>query len=337
MSFKKLQVTNLTSDFAKATAVVEVPLVDPKDDEVLVKNNYAGINATDINISAGRYFTDGKVPYDIGFEGLGTIQTVGSKVTGFTVGQAVLYLGNQGFSEYIYAKADQLIPVPEVHPKYLSLPVNGLTATIGLDKAGLIKAGEKVLITAAAGGTGQICVQWAKSKGCHVIGTTSSAEKANYLKSIGCDYVINYKEKDLFQELSTVYPEGVDVIWETIGGETFTKLIDHLNVHGRIIVVGGITGYKEVGFPKVNLSDLPGKILQKSNSVTGFLLLNEREHFKEYTIHLLTGISTGKMQIKTDMGENVPTGPFKGLEGAVRAVEHLHTGKSSGKVVAHIQ
>lgn len=335
--FRKLQVFTKTTDFAKATKIVEAPLDNPKDDEVLVKNHYSGINATDINISAGRYFTDGVVPYNIGFEGLGTIQSIGSKVTGFTAGQSVLYLGNSGFSEYIYAKAEQLIPVPEVHPKYLSLPVNGLTATIGLDKAGLIKSGEKVLITAAAGGTGQVGVQWAKSKGCHVIGTTSSEEKANYLKSIGCDHVINYKQNDLFEELSKVYPEGVDVIWETIGGETFTKLVDHLAVHGRIVVVGGITGYKESGFPKVNLSDLPSKILMKSNSVTGFLLLNENQHFKEYTVELLKQIASGKMQIKTDMGETVTGGPFKGLEGVSRAVEHLHTGKSSGKVVVHIQ
>lgn len=345
MSFKKLQVFTLSSDFAKATKIVDTPLREPKDDEVLVKNHYAGINATDINISAGRYFTDGKVPFDVGFEGLGVVQSIGSKVNDsiaeeqlkLKVGQPVLYFGSSGFSEYIYANAPQLIPVPALNPQFLSILVNGLTASIGLDKAGHIKAGDKVLITAAAGGTGQICVQWAKSRGCHVIGTTSSEEKANYLKSIGCDEIINYKEKNLSKELSTLHPQGVDVIWETIGGQVFVELIDNLAIHGRILVVGGITGYKEAGFPKVNISDLPSKILMKSISVIGFLLTNEAQHFKEYIPQLITGIVSNKLKIKIDMGENSPKGPFKGLAGVVDAVEHLHTGKSSGKVVASIQ
>ena len=345
MSYKKIQVVTLSSDFARATEIVEAPLREPKDDEVLVKNHFSGINATDINISAGRYFTDGKVPYDVGFEGLGIVQSIGSKVNDsiadeklkLKVGQPVLYLGSSGFAEYIYANAPQLIPVPELNPKYLSILVNGLTASIGLDKAGHIKAGEKVLITAAAGGTGQICVQWAKSKGCHVIGTTSSEEKANYLKSLGCDEIINYKEKNLSKELATLHPEGVDVIWETIGGQTFVDLVDNLAIHGRILVVGGITGYKETGFPKVSIPELPSKILHKSISVTGFLLTNEAQHFKEYVPQLILGIATDKIKIKIDMGENSPKGPFKGLKGAIDAVEHLHTGKSSGKVVAAIQ
>ncbi len=67
-TYQKVSVVKLSTNFREATKVVEVPLVDPSDDQILVKNLYAGVNATDINISAGRYFTDGKVPFDIGFE-----------------------------------------------------------------------------------------------------------------------------------------------------------------------------------------------------------------------------------------------------------------------------
>jgi len=84
--------------------------------------------------------------------------------------------------------------------------VNGLTASLGLDKAGRIQAEDKVLITAAAGGTGQIAVQWAKQKGCYVIGTTSSEAKAQFLKELGVDFVINYRKEDLDQVLSTNFP-----------------------------------------------------------------------------------------------------------------------------------
>lgn len=102
----------------------------------------------------------------------------------------------------------ELIAIPELNPKYISLMVCGLTAAIGLDTVGKIKTNDKVLITAAAGGTGHIAVQWAKSKGAHVIGTTSSADKVAFLKSIGADHVINYKEEDLSAALKRDYPEG---------------------------------------------------------------------------------------------------------------------------------
>ena len=337
-TFKKVQVVKLSADFAEATNVKEEPLVAPAAGKILVKNHYAGVNATDINISAGRYFTDGKVPFDVGLEGLGVVEAVGTGVTNVKPGQAVMVFGGRGFAEYIYADAPEVIPVPELKPEFINTMVCGLTATIGLDVAGLIKPGEKVLITAAAGGTGQICVQWAKLKGCHVIGTTSNDEKEAYLKSIGCDVVINYRKNDLSGELTKLYPKGVDVIWETIGGQVLETLVDHLAIKGRIVIVGGITGYKTVGFPnQTGLANLPAKLLMKSQSMTGFFLTNESHHFAEYFKKQIELIMTGKMKIRLDMGQDSPGGKFTGVADVPRAVEYLHTGKNTGKVVVTIR
>lgn len=202
-----------------------------------------------------------------------------------------------------------------------------------MDESARIKAGEKVLITAAAGGTGQICVQWAKQKGCHVIGTTSSDDKAQFLQSIGCDHVINYRKEDLYETLRTSYPEGVDVIWETIGGEMRDKLVDkHLAIHGRMILVGQITGYKDGELQNFNTPGLPRKLMMKSQSVTGFLLFNEKARFKEYFGKLIPAVHTGSIKIKLDNGDKTPEGPFKGLANAARAVKHLHAAKNEGKV-----
>lgn len=99
-----------------------------------------------------------------------------------------------------------MIPLPDARPEFIATLVNGLTASIGLDVAGRIQPGEKVLITAAAGGTGHICVQWAKAKGCYVIGTTSSDEKAKLLTSLGVDKVINYKTDDMDEVLTKEFP-----------------------------------------------------------------------------------------------------------------------------------
>src|SRR5690348_16790373 len=103
-TYRKLQVVETTSDFRKAVRIVEVPLPKPGPGQVLIKNHYAGVNATDINISAGRYFTDGKVPFDIGFEGLGVIDAVGEGVSRFKVGQPVVALGSACYSEYIVSE-----------------------------------------------------------------------------------------------------------------------------------------------------------------------------------------------------------------------------------------
>lgn len=229
----------------------------------------------------------------------------------------------------------ELIPLPELHPKYISVMICGLTAAIGLDHSGKIKAGDKVLITAAAGGTGHLAVQWAKSKGAHVIGTTSSADKVTYLKSIGADHVINYREEDLSTALTRDYPDGVDVIWETIGGKVTETLLQHLAKNGRMVFIGGITGYKTEGFPKIEIQ--PGALVMKDLTLTGFFLLSYEDKFPVYLKQLIEAVHSGKFKITNDFGESTPDGVFKGLDGAVRGVEHLHSGKNIGKVTIAIQ
>ncbi len=121
-TFKKVSVVKLSANFAEATKVVEVPLIPPNDNQVLLKNLYAGVNATDINISAGRYFTDGKIPFDVGLEvfrnnvkifnflkqfidyqALGVIEAVGKNVTTLKVGQPAIVFGveSKGYAEYL--------------------------------------------------------------------------------------------------------------------------------------------------------------------------------------------------------------------------------------------
>ncbi|XP_037026632.1 prostaglandin reductase 3-like [Bradysia coprophila] len=329
-TFKKLQVTNVTADFRKATSIFELPIPKPGSDQILVKNHFSGVNAADLNVTAARYFTVGKVPFDIGFESLGVVEAVGEDVTGFKVGQAVMSCSGAGYSEYQLAEAKELIPIPAADPKYISVMVCGLSAAIGLDYAGNIKAGDKVLITAAAGGTGHIAVQWAKSKGAYVIGTTSSADKVTFLKGIGADHVINYKEEDLNAILKRDYPDGVNVIWETIGGKVTETLIPHLASFGRMILIGGIAGYRTEGFPKIEIQ--PSVLLMNDITLTGFFLLNHVDKFPVYLNELIRDVDSGKLNITNDFGENTSDGIFSGLNGAVRGVEHLHSGKSIGKV-----
>lgn len=106
-----------------------------------------------------------------------------------------------------------------------------------------LKQGDTVLITAAAGGLGHMAIQWAKYHGAYVIGTASLPEKISIAQSLGCDRVINYKTEDLDRVLSKEYPKGIDLIWETIGGEVKNILFEHLALRGRMITLGSITNY----------------------------------------------------------------------------------------------
>jgi len=339
-TFKKVSVIKLSTNFGEATKVVEVKLIPPEDNQVLLKVIYAGVNATDINITAGRYFTDGKLPFDIGLEAIGVVEAVGKNVTKVKAGDPAVALGGRpkAYAEYLYLTPEEVIPLPALKPEFIGLLVCGLTVTIGLDESGRIKSGETVLITAAAGGTGHIGVQWAKQRGCHVIGTTSSKDKEQLLKELGCDRVINYKEESIDEVLTKEYPKGIDVVWETIGGEVFETLFKHLSIRGRLIIVGGITGYKSgVGMPQVSLPNLPSTLLMQSKTLSGFLLSNYRELFEDYLKNLIKLVLSDKLRVVLDFGQNTSVGQFEGINSVVRGVEYLHSGRNTGKVVIKIQ
>lgn len=247
----------------------------PPPGSVYVRNVFCGINASDINFTNGVYLPGVQPPFDTGFEAIGRVVGLGEGVTKFKVGDPVSYMGFGAFAEQREVAAKSLIPLPRLLPEFLALPVSGLTASIALEEVGQIKAGETVLVTAAAGATGSFAVQLAKSAGCHVIGTCSSDEKAQMLKELGCDRPVNYKKEDLFSVLRKEYPSGVDVVYEGVGGKMFDIALNNLAVKGRLVVIGFISGYQDssgwTGGGAVQKPIAP-KLLGKSASVRGFFL-----------------------------------------------------------------
>ncbi|KAM7297100.1 prostaglandin reductase 3 [Ixodes scapularis] len=280
--YRRLVCVKITPHFREAVSVVTERTPKLERDEVFLKTKYVGINASDVNNTAARYWA-ATPPFNVGVESVAEVVAVGDDVTHLSVGSAVATINFPGFgafSEYQCVPASKVLPIPRAVPDSIPLLISGLTAAIGLDEQGRIKEGETVLITAAAGGLGHIAVQWAKAAKCHVIGTCSSPDKEEFLKSIGCDKVINYKTHDLGAELDKSYPKGVDVVWETIGGKTFEVLLNHLSIRGRLVVVGAITGYlnSDNGFPDVDLPDLPSRLLIRSASEGHIRVYRTREH-----------------------------------------------------------
>ncbi|KAM7420302.1 hypothetical protein PAMA_014828 [Pampus argenteus] len=337
-TMKKLLVTKLSPNFREAASVQTVAVPTPGDADLLVRNRFVGINASDINYTAGRYDPSVKPPFDAGFEGIGEVVGLGlSASSRYTIGDTVAYFGSGAFAEYTVVPAKESVPVPSVKPEFLTLLVSGATAYIAFKRLGDLAKGETVLVTAAAGGTGQFAVQFAKQAGCHVIGTCSSNEKAGFLKSIGCDRPINYTAEDLAKTLRKEYPKGIDVVYESVGGSVFEVAVNCLANKGRLIVIGFISGYQTAsGIPQLKGGTLPVKLLQRSASIRGFFLPHFISDYREALGSMMQMFAKGKLVCEVDCGDLAEGGRFVGLESVFRAVDYMYAGKNLGKVVVEV-
>lgn len=338
-SMQKLVVTRLSPNFRDAVTLRrDCPVPLPGDRDLLVRNRFVGINASDINYSAGRYDPSVKPPFDIGFEGIGEVVALGLSASArYTVGQAVAYMAPGSFAEYTVVPANQATLVPSVKPEYLTLLVSGTTAYLSLKELGELSEGKKVLVTAAAGGTGQFSVQLSKKAKCHVIGTCSSDAKSAFLKSIGCDRPINYKTEPVRTVLKDEYPEGIDVVYESVGGAMFDLAVDALATKGRLIVIGFISGYQSpTGLSPVKAGTLPVKLLKKSASIHGFFLNHYLSEYQAAMEHLLKLCASGDLACEVDLGDLSPEGRFTGLNSIFRAVDYMYMGKNTGKIVVEL-
>ncbi|MDE0729301.1 MAG: zinc-binding dehydrogenase [Longimicrobiales bacterium] len=326
-TFKKLVANSFSRNFRSVAEVVERELVDPGDGEVLVKNHYGGVNASDINISGGAYFSNAKFPYDLGCESAGEVVAVGQDVKDFQVGDLVVspYLGS-AYTEYLYREPSRLVKVPNVSPGAMSAINSGCTASIGLEVVGEMSSGETILVTAAAGGVGNWAVQLAKRAGNHVIGTCSTQAKADRLKVLGCDRVVLYRDEDLDTVLKNEYPDGIDLIFEQVGQAMFDTCVDNVARRGRILICGFISEYQD-GPQEILAPRIYHKLLWKSAQLRGFLFSDWPDRFHEHLARNMQLIEDGLVDPQIDPQA------FVGVDGAVDAVEYLHSGGNTGKVV----
>ncbi len=325
-TFQKLVATRLSPHFRDVAEIVTEDVPDPGPGELLVRTRYAGVTATDVNIAAGRYSSSPTLPLDLGAETVGVVEAVGDGVDGFAVGDAVGTVGMGGYREMQVVKAMQAVPLPEASTEMVSLFVSGLTASIALSVTGEMTTGETVLVTAAAGGTGQYAVQLAHLAGNTVIGTCSSEEKMELLRAIGCDRPVNYREESLEDVLKVAAPRGLNLVYECVGGEMFDTAVRALAVRGRLVSIGYIGEYVD-GVESVTGPRIYAHLLQKSASVRGFFLPHFARHYPEHLARLTGLLAEGKLKIEVDPTE------FVGLDRVADAVEYLHGGTSRGKVV----
>ncbi|XVF67594.1 hypothetical protein PTKIN_Ptkin10aG0133600 [Pterospermum kingtungense] len=315
-SFEKVVVHTLNHHFRDATHIVRVPLKLPiESDHVLLKIIYAGVNASDVNFSSGRYFQGNKkdigslLPFDAGFEAVGIIAAIGDSVSNLKVGTPAAIMAFGGYAEFVKVPSKHILPIGRPDPEVVAMLTSGLTASIALEKAGQMESGKVVLVTAAAGGTGQFAVQLAKLAGNKVVATCGGKEKV----------------------LKKEFPKGVDIVYESVGGNMFDLCLKALAIRGRLIAIGMISQYQgENGWKPSNYPGLVEKLLTKSQTVAGFFLNHYTHLWKEHLDRQILLYSSGKLKVKIDPKR------FLGLHSVADAVEYLHSGKSTGKVVVCI-
>lgn len=326
-TYKKLVATSFSTDFRKAAEVVEEEIPRPGPHEILVRNKYAAVNATDVNISAGRYESNADLPVDLGVEAAGIVVDVGEEVKHLEDGDAVVTstMGG-GYREYQVVQASNAVQVPQPSPEGLSIVVSGLTASIALEEVGNLNHDETVLVTAAAGGTGQYAVQLAKQAGNHVVGTCGTEKKIAFLNELGCDRPIHYREEDVAEVLAEEYPDGIDLVYESVGGSLFDVCVEALARHGRLLSIGYVSEYKD-GPEAITAERIYTTLLPKSASIRGFFLPHFPEYFRSHTNKLFRLYASGSLDIYID------DAGFEGIEDVPDAVEYLQSGESMGKVV----
>ena len=222
----------------------EVDRPAPGPGQVLVKIAGAGVNFVDVYQRTGLYPVER--PFTLGQEAAGTVTALGAGVGDVTVGDRVAYAGVLGaYAEFAAVPADRLVPLPnEVSPKQgATLMLQGMTAHYLACTTYPLKPGDTCLVHAAAGGVGLLLCQIAKLRGARVIGTVSTAAKAELARAAGADEVILYTERDFEEEVKRLTAgAGVQVIYDSVGKTTFAKGLNCLAPRGMMVLFGQSSG-----------------------------------------------------------------------------------------------
>src|ERR1039457_5836428 len=308
--------------------LARVELEPLQDQQVLVHNLSMSVDP----YMRGR-MNDGKSyvpPFELGkpLDGGAVGEVIESRAREFKPGDAVT--SNIGWREYFMASPKELHPVSrEIQPLsvYLgALGMTGMTAWVGVNLV-KVKASDVVVISGAAGAVGSVAGQLAKLRGCRVIGSAGSAEKVEFLREeCGFDIAFNYKVGPVLEQLNLEAPDGIDVYFDNVGGETLEAALSALRVHGRIIACGGISGYNEEK-PRPGPSNL-FNIITKRLTMKGLIVLDWLDRQSEFEKEVGGFFRAGKVKNKETVVE--------GIGQAVGAFIGLFEGKNVGKMVVKL-
>ena len=225
--------------------VVDLPVPVAGPGQVLVRQQAIGINFIDTYHRSGLYPV--KLPSRIGMEGAGLVEAVGDGVTRFKAGDLIAYASGPlgAYAEHQAVAAERAVRLPDGVDAATGAAamLKGMTAEFLLRRCYPVKAGETILVHAAAGGVGSILVQWAKHLGATVIATAGSQDKADRAKALGADHVILYRDQDVAAEVRRITGgQGVPVAYDSVGAATFEGTLGSLARRGLFVSFGNASG-----------------------------------------------------------------------------------------------
>lgn len=304
----------------------DVAMPTPGEGQVLLKIEAVGINFAETMQRRNSYLERTPLPSILGSEVAGTVEALGPGVENIKVGARVLVLlpKGGGYAQYATVSAKRLFELPSNlgFTEATTLIGQGVTAYDIIKRSGQLKAGESILVHAAAGGVGVYAVQLAKLLGASkVIATASTAAKLELAHSLGADVLINYTEPDWVNKVKEATDgQGADVILEMVGGEVFNQNLKCLALNGRMVIFGAASSK----IPTLN----PVQLMYRNHAVIGYWLINtisQPQLLAEGMQALLSWIGEGKLKIKVDY-----TFP---LSKAAEAHSQIESRQTTGKVV----
>ena len=300
-----------------------VDVGQPGPGELRLKHRAVGLNYIDTYHRSGLYKI--ALPSVIGMEGAGEVTAVGAGVTEFKLGDRVAYANPMGsYSEERVVPADRVVKVPDSvdDRTAATMMLQGMTVRYLLKETYKVGPGTTMLLHAAAGGIGLIACQWAKHLGATIIGTTSSAEKAKLAMDNGCTHVINYKTEDFVKRTKELTDgKGVDVVYDSIGKDTFPGSLDCLKPRSLWVSFGNASGAIQ-GF---DIGILAAKGSLYATRPTLFSYTAKREDLVASANDLFDVVSKGIVKIAVNQ-----TYPLKE---AAQAHRDLEARKTTGSTV----
>jgi NADPH2:quinone reductase len=302
----------------------EVAVGEPAAGEARVRHEAVGLNFIDIYHRSGLYPLP--LPAGLGLEGAGVIEAVGSGVADLAPGDRVAYAGGPpgAYAEVRNMPADRLVRLPAAIDcrTGAAMMLQGMTAQYLLRRTYRVQPGETILIHAAAGGVGLIVCQWAKALGCTVIGTVGSDEKAALARAHGCDHAIVYTRENFVERVREITRgEGVPVVYDSIGRDTFQGSLDCLRPLGMMVTFGNASG----PVPPVDTLELSRRGSLYLTRPTLFTYAAKRSDLLQMASELFGVVQSG--QVKIEVGQTYP------LREAARAQEDLAARRTTGSSV----
>ncbi|KAF2273590.1 NAD(P)-binding protein [Westerdykella ornata] len=304
----------------------DIPVPEPKEGQVLVKNEFIGINYIDTYFRTGLYPAP-HFPYILGREGAGTIAATGPNTPSDLVpGTRVAYMAQTAYAEYTVAEANSTVPLPEsIDTKTAAAAlIQALTALTLIRESHPVKKGDWVLVTAAAGGVGLWLCQLLRAVGARTIATASTEEKRQLAKANGAEVTVEYHEEDrdkfVKEVLEITGGEGVHVVFDSVGKATFDAVLATVRRKGSLVSFGNASG-AVTGFALGRLAPKNIKLLRP----TLFGYIASREELLPYADELWNLITKDNLTVR--IHEVYP------LEDVQRATRDIESRKTTGKLL----